>query len=89
MANWKDQVYGFGGNKDTLSDGSATVQLSLVDANQKSIPVANSREDFIMKIPIDGDQIPAPVNISEWSNGVKSIIYTATHKEQFCYSDQK
>ena len=75
MANWKDQIYGFGGNTESLSEGSPTVQLSLVDANMEPIPVTESREDFVMKIPIPADSIEPPINISE---------FTIVIREGFC-----
>lgn len=56
MARWAGQVYSFGGNTDAISDGSATVQLSLVDSSLKDIKVTNSHRDFIMYIPIAEDE---------------------------------
>ncbi|XP_063839801.1 uncharacterized protein LOC135088742 isoform X2 [Scylla paramamosain] len=51
MTKWKGAVHGYGGGREQLSNDSATVQLSLVDANSQPIPVNNSLEDFIMYIP--------------------------------------
>ena len=59
MARWTSQVFSFGGNTDSVSDGSATVQLSIVDANLAPIKVDNSLEDFIMFIPMAADNLPA------------------------------
>ena len=51
MTKWKGTVHGYGGGREQLSDDSATVQLSLVDADSQPIPVNNSLQDFIMYIP--------------------------------------
>ncbi|MPC09664.1 Polycystic kidney disease protein 1-like 2 [Portunus trituberculatus] len=51
MTKWKGAVHGYGGGREQLSNNSATVQLSLVDADSNPIPVNNSLEDFIMYIP--------------------------------------
>ena len=70
MARWRGQVYGFGhdeGEQD-MSDKSATMQLSLVDEDEKPIPVDNSRSDFIMFIPRDPSQIPEPLPFGMYRN---------------------
>nr|XP_045617521.1 uncharacterized protein LOC123770009 [Procambarus clarkii] len=63
MAKWKGQVHGYGGGRDQLSDDSATVQLSLVDATSTPIPVNNSLEDFIMYIPRSQETVSEPTLI--------------------------
>lgn len=60
MTKWKGAVHGYGGGQEQLSDDSATVQLSLVDAESQPIPVNNSLEDFIMYIPRAEDTIAEP-----------------------------
>lgn len=60
MTKWKGAVHGYGGGREQLSDDSATVQLSLVDANSRPIPVNNSLEDFIMYIPRAADAVAEP-----------------------------
>ncbi|XP_069982225.1 uncharacterized protein [Penaeus vannamei] len=60
MAKWKGQVHGYGGGRDQLSDDSATMQLSLVDARSMPIPVNGSLQDFIMYIPRAKDTVQEP-----------------------------
>lgn len=65
MTKWKGAVHGYGGGREQLSDDSATVQLSLVDADSQPIPVNNSLEDFIMYIPRAEDTVAEPALVGE------------------------